>query len=597
MVALSVCLLAVVAAVGLFGPSPASANPKYAAQVMDEVTGEVLYARNADLQRFPASLTKVMTLYLLFEEINAGRLKLDTAMKASKRAAGQPPSKLGIRAGQRIKVKDAIRSLVIRSANDVAVVVAEHIAGTERNFARRMTNRAKQLGMTNTRFRNASGLPNRSQTTTARDMATLGQSIRRDFPQYAPYFSETKFSWGGRTWTTHNNVLEDYDGADGMKTGYTRASGFNLITSVERRGTRLIAVVMGGRTAKRRDKEMVRILNLNYKRIAANPKYRERYLAALPRPMPRPGSGVQVTMARNDGSKPRPMFPIPRPVDQGSDEGADAPRPIALAQAEADTNGQQLLFDVPGGPPRPVSAPDREEEEASGETAEPPVLPVQAPIFERRAKAALETGGEEAAPKDAIAEAIALASATPLPALRPDDNEPADGASEEKPRGLSPLTRGPISLTSLLGTSRTGARRSAASGDEGPSETGEGERDETSGEVAQGDGNSENSFQRYADAQSVLSAADVGIQVGAFLQFSTATRYIDNAMALVPSLLKPEKAGILKIASGRGEVFRARFGPFTGEDAEAACGLLEAKGMECFTIERQPWDEIMRPPW
>ncbi|QDZ02450.1 D-alanyl-D-alanine carboxypeptidase [Nitratireductor mangrovi] len=236
--------------------SKAAASSKYAAIVMDGYSGEVLFARNADSPRYPASLTKMMTLYLLFEALEDGRLSRSSQITFSPYAASRPPSKLGFKAGQSIDVDTAIRALAVKSANDVATAVAEHLGGSEAQFAQMMTAKARQLGMVSTVFRNASGLPDSSQRTTARDMARLSMALRSRFPGYYPYFSQTKFTFRGRTINGHNKVLETVRGADGIKTGYTRASGFNLATSVSRDGRRLIAVVMGESSATQRNAHM-----------------------------------------------------------------------------------------------------------------------------------------------------------------------------------------------------------------------------------------------------------------------------------------------------------------------------------------------------
>lgn len=238
--------------------------------VVDADSGRVLYERNADTRNYPASLTKLMTLYLTFEALEQNRLRMDSSLPVSRRAAGQPASKLGLRRGETITVESAINALVIKSANDVATVVAEALAGTEVEFAAKMTKTARRLGMRRTTFRNASGLPNRRQLSTAADMARLAIALRRDFPQYYHYFATTEFGFRGRTYHTHNDLLSDYPGAEGMKTGYIRASGFNLVTSVSRDGNRIIGVVFGGRTANSRNKHMRRLLDTSFRRIELN---------------------------------------------------------------------------------------------------------------------------------------------------------------------------------------------------------------------------------------------------------------------------------------------------------------------------------------
>ena len=226
--------------------TPAQTSNRYAAIVIEEATGRVLFSRNADKKLYPASLTKIMTLYLLFEEIEAGRLTLDSRLKVSRVAASRSPSKPLFARGLSISVENAILALVTKSANDVATVVSEALSGTEREFAKRMTRKARALGMINTTFKNASGLPNRKQKSTARDMARLGVAIRRDFPHYYHYFSRTSFTYKGRKYGNHNKLLRSFDGTDGIKTGYTNASGFNLVAATERNGVRLIGVVFGG---------------------------------------------------------------------------------------------------------------------------------------------------------------------------------------------------------------------------------------------------------------------------------------------------------------------------------------------------------------
>lgn len=220
-------------------------EPKFTAIVMDARTGEILYDARADSQRYPASVTKVMNLYVVFEALAAGRARLSDPVLISPHAAAQPPTKLGLRAGETIRLEDAIHAMCVHSANDMAVAVAEKIGGTEARFATMMTAAARRLGMRNSVFVNANGLPDTRQLTSAHDLAILARAVLRDFPQYYGFFSQQEFSWRGRTYVNTNHLLGHMPGVDGIKTGFTNAAGFNLAASAVRNGNRLIAVVMG----------------------------------------------------------------------------------------------------------------------------------------------------------------------------------------------------------------------------------------------------------------------------------------------------------------------------------------------------------------
>ncbi|MDX2112723.1 MAG: D-alanyl-D-alanine carboxypeptidase family protein [Alphaproteobacteria bacterium] len=240
---------------------------RFAALVVDASTGHVLYEKNAGDPRYPASLTKMMTLYLTFDALKSGRLRLDDTMPVSAKAAGQPQTNISLSEGDRLPVRKAIESLVIRSANDASMVLAEALGDTQWNFALMMTRKARQLGMKDTTFRNPHGLPDTQQVTTAYDMARLGIALRRDFPEYYHFFKLRDFSYNGINYTTHNRVLGRVSGADGIKTGYIRASGFNLVTSVKRGNYNIVAVVMGGSSASARDNTMVTMLDRTFAQL------------------------------------------------------------------------------------------------------------------------------------------------------------------------------------------------------------------------------------------------------------------------------------------------------------------------------------------
>ena len=243
-----------------------------AAIVVDAKTGKVLYANNADTKAYPASLTKMMTLYLTFEALEAGKVTLGTRIKVSAHAAAEPPSKLGVKAGNTITVKDAILSLVTRSANDMATALGEHLGGSEARFATMMTQRARSLGMRNTTFKNAHGLPNTAQVTTARDMSILGRALQDRFPSYFRYFKTTSFTYNGAKIGNHNRLLGRVNGVDGIKTGYTRASGFNLVTSVNLPDRRLVAVVLGGSSGSSRDAYMTKLVDQYISKASRGPR-------------------------------------------------------------------------------------------------------------------------------------------------------------------------------------------------------------------------------------------------------------------------------------------------------------------------------------
>ncbi|MBN9671583.1 D-alanyl-D-alanine carboxypeptidase family protein [Roseibium aggregatum] len=245
--------------------APSSAVERgYSALVLDGGSGAELYAVDADASRYPASLTKMMTLYLLFSEVASGRYALSTPLEVSANAARQPPAKIGLKAGSTITVEQAARALAVKSANDVAVAVAENISGSEAAFARKMTSQARALGLSRTRFVNATGLPDPAQVTTASDMAKLGLALKRRFPQYGSYYRAKSFSYNGRSFRATNNLIGKVPGVDGLKTGYIRMSGYNLVATARRGGKQLVVVVMGGESEAARDREVTRLIEANF---------------------------------------------------------------------------------------------------------------------------------------------------------------------------------------------------------------------------------------------------------------------------------------------------------------------------------------------
>ncbi|MBA3446418.1 MAG: D-alanyl-D-alanine carboxypeptidase [Pseudaminobacter sp.] len=245
---------------GMATGGPSAANSKYAAIIIDASTGKTLFASSADSRRYPASLTKMMTLYMVFEAMAAGKITKQTRIPFSAQAAAKPPTKLGVKAGNSVTVETVIYSLVTKSANDAAAAIGEYLGGSERGFAEMMTAKARRLGMNATVFRNASGLPDTAQFTTARDMATLGIALKEHYPQYYPYFATRSFKYGRKRMANHNRLLGRIKGVDGIKTGYIRASGFNLVSSVTQGNRRLVGVVMGGTSGASRDNHMAELI-------------------------------------------------------------------------------------------------------------------------------------------------------------------------------------------------------------------------------------------------------------------------------------------------------------------------------------------------
>src|ERR1700676_3156027 len=294
-----------------------SYSPAFSSIIVDGNTGATLAANNPDASRHPASLTKIMTLYLLFERLDSGKMTLDTEMDVSGHASEQAPTKLGLRPGQTIKVEDAIKGLVTRSANDAAVVIAEAIGGDEDDFAKLMTRKARALGMTRTVYRNASGLPDDEQVTTARDQSTLGRAIQDRFPRYYRYFSTAAFNYHGQSIRNHNHLLGSVEGVDGIKTGYTRASGFNLVTSMRRGNRHLVGVVLGGRSGGSRDAIMRNLLAEHLEKGAS-----KRTVAAIPE---RNASDANADVAEADAAA-RPTQTV---QVQGAVQTASAAEPQA----------------------------------------------------------------------------------------------------------------------------------------------------------------------------------------------------------------------------------------------------------------------------
>lgn len=331
------CIAAAMFAVPVAASAQANINSesKYSAIVIDANSGEVLYAKRADSPRYPASITKVMTMYLAFEALSQGKMQLDEQLPVSKHAASQQPTKLGLAAGRTISAADAIQAIAVQSANDMAVVMAERLGGTESRFGALMTLRAQELGMTQSRFVNASGLPDSRQLSSARDIAVLSRAIMRDFPQYYAYFSQQQFAYEGKVMTNHNKLLMQMQGVDGLKTGYTAASGYNLAASAVRDDRRLIAVVLGGSSNASRDNQVRTLIDTGFEVVR------------------RRDSGERITLAAAQSLFEPPMLTYARvetPDLPGTEEGDEGGEYVRVSDTTAP------LTVTPAVQTRPVAA-------------------------------------------------------------------------------------------------------------------------------------------------------------------------------------------------------------------------------------------------
>ncbi|MGK9165408.1 D-alanyl-D-alanine carboxypeptidase [Inquilinus limosus] len=299
-------------------PAWAEAAPRYAAYVIDARTGEVLHEENANQQLYPASLTKLMTLYLTFRSLERGDIALDTRLPVSAYAASQSPTKLGLPAGSRVRVEDAILGLVTQSANDASVVLAEAIGGSESRFTRMMTQQARALGMSRTTFTSTNGLPDPDNVSTAHDMAVLARALINDYPQYYPYFATKNFRYRGRNFPNHNRLMQTYPGMDGMKTGYIRAAGYNLVASAMRGKTRLIGVIFGGTSPTARNARMAELLDEGFESHG--------------------GTGAYVAEAPAAAAPKAAATPFQPPVPDRRPDSADDPL-MAAAEGDAEDDG------------------------------------------------------------------------------------------------------------------------------------------------------------------------------------------------------------------------------------------------------------------
>ncbi|MET0482745.1 MAG: D-alanyl-D-alanine carboxypeptidase [Aestuariivirgaceae bacterium] len=523
--------------------SAASAyRPAFSAMAIDAYSGKPLYERSPDEPRYPASLTKMMTLYLVFQDLQAGKINRNSRFTVSAYAASRAPSKLGLRPGQTIRVEDAILALVTKSANDVAATIGENLGGSEARFAERMTRTARSIGMTRTTFRNASGLPDEQQRTTARDMATLGLRLQRDFPKEFAYFSRPSFTFAGRVVRTHNRLLGRMRGVDGIKTGYTRASGFNLVTSAGRDGRRLVGVVMGGASGGARNRYMAAMLE------TAFPKAGKGKVIALAAGKP-PGfnAAAAVAVAAATGDTPAPKMrlagvPVPKPKPETEEpDMALVPAEVAADSGEdeeAVAQDSAQVADQPGGDAvsRPTETPPKPMELAAAAPAEPPA---EAPPTESSPQGDFGTTGLN--PIDPSEDAVSVGKSDSLFVMRQTVPVPAPGKTitTVKPARASLAAAPTIEPASLT---------------------------------------------RGAAEDLSAHSATWNIQIGAFPSSSAAQERIDAAQAAAGDLLSGKVPFTMPVSRGNDTIFRARFSGFDESQAREACKRLSRKGVGCFPL-------------
>lgn len=525
-------------------PALSKENPKYAAFVMDSDTGAILYQKNADARRHPASLTKVMTLILLFDALEQGRLNLDDRIPISRRASAMAPSKIGLPSGSSIKVKDAIYAIVTKSANDISVAVAEHLGRTEGNFARRMTARAREVGMNNTIFKNASGLHDPGQVTTARDMAKMARFVINNYPGYYRYFSTKNFSFRGKSYHNHNRLMSTYKGMDGLKTGFINASGFNLIASAVRGNTRLIGVVFGGKSATSRNTHMTQLLDKAFgdmKSRGRDVRIAEADMSDRSLPSKNKTENAPVEKA---------AIPVPQPKPQIA---LAAAKPTNIKQTEM-ISSLVLLKNAP--------KPERDAAGFSGLLTEADKM--ASPVFNELSALQLAQDAplrEAANQKQAKSRDIgALAVAENATGYKAFDELTGQGdfdddVSERLETGM--LAIAAIKSSSIKPGNAKQGKQAIAQKQAKPVLT------LASADVAG------STMKKSAPAHSGWS-----IQVGAFSSRASTDQALHAARKKLPSSFSAANAVIAPLKSRNGWVFRARLAGLTKAEAQSACRLL-----------------------
>jgi D-alanyl-D-alanine carboxypeptidase len=586
-----------------------SYSPQFSSIIVDGNSGATLSATSPDGSRHPASLTKIMTLYLLFERLDAGKMKLDTEMQVSEHASDQDPTKLDLKAGQTIRVEDAIKGLVTRSANDAAVVIAEAIAGDEDDFAKLMTRKARALGMSRTTYRNASGLPNDEQVTTARDQATLGRAIQDRFPRYYRYFSTQAFNYHGQSIRNHNHLLGNVEGVDGIKTGYTRASGFNLVTSMRRGNRHLVGVVMGGRSGGSRDAIMRSLLAENLEKAStqrtvaaiterstsdANADVAEAAAEQRPTQTVQVQGAIQVASASSD--------PVTAPVARAN---GPASRISAIAAATAAMPPAQAKVEAKVEQPAPLTSGVIQTQPMSiipGSSE--PMKPVRVKTVQVKAgQVKLASAG---APQPAITNAIPPAR-TDVPetsnAVVAKAAEKAAEANKAEPARAEPAKAEPARTEpARIEAARIEATRTDLPPQPPGHGTGNGVLGVLPASTVPAVSNSQ--AMAYADPaprpqppsqpqviqqngaiKPVVTHSGWIVQVGALETESEAQQRIEAARSQARGLLaKADPFTEPVVAKDNRKLFRARFAGLEHDQAEAVCKALRRSDISCITV-------------
>ncbi|MBN8993522.1 MAG: serine hydrolase [Rhizobiales bacterium] len=550
-----------------------SYSPKFASIIVDGNSGAVLTSNNPDALRHPASLTKIMTLYLLFEQLERGKLKLDSEMEVSQYASRQAPTKLGLKPGQTIKVEDAIKGLVTRSANDASVVIAEAIAGDEDDFAKLMTRKARALGMSKTVYRNANGLPNDEQVTTARDQATLGRAIQERFPRYYRYFATSVFNYRGQSIRNHNRLLGNVEGVDGIKTGYTRASGFNLVTSMRRGNRHLIGVVLGGRSGGSRDATMRNLLAENLDKGATT-----RTVAAITE---RNSGDANFEIAEAAPARQAETVQVNGAIAAAEPGLAAMPATRSIAPPKP-----SLMAAAAAALPAPQPKPEQPRFE---QQAKPEPAPLTSGVIQTQAISAIPGSAEPMRP---VKVKTVQVKAGPMKLASAGPSQPAPAMTSTIPQG-----RPEVAETSSAVVAKAETKPEMARAELPPQPANHGTGQGILGVLpASSAAAAPSQVLAYAQPQTVqqngaikpaaaISHSGWIIQVGALESENEARARIDLARNQARGMLgRADSFTEPVVAKDNRKLFRARFAGLERDQAEAVCRTLKRADISCITV-------------